>query len=365
VEREQSGQSLVEFALILPILCIVLLGLTNLGLAIRARLQLAQVSQQAAQYLVHHPDSANPNPFVVTITGTGTFNLTTVGCTGTCTTGPINYGASAAGVQSALGPLSNVNNDVTVTGSNGGPYTVTFGPTATVAGMTFSSSTSMAGTVTPRYANLVNYMNSLSSYQLTPLSVNLTVGTSTAGTSIAQLDTVSISYPFPVIFPMVGKLSVGTLQGGTIKLGASASTVAATHPVSNLHVCTVTAVSGSCTYDSSGITNTSVVGQHQIRWDPPVESGPSPTGINLPLKYCITSYYTTQGGSGTLTPLDLGCQGPWTGNSTLFYKDITDYSTIARINYSNAPSTSNAIYYSVVAQQLDGVQSAVVSKTYQ
>src|SRR5262249_29735929 len=51
----RGGQSLVELALILPILLIIMLGALNLGLAIRAQLQLAQLSQQAAQYLVHHP----------------------------------------------------------------------------------------------------------------------------------------------------------------------------------------------------------------------------------------------------------------------------------------------------------------------
>jgi hypothetical protein len=218
-------------------------------------------------------------------------------------------------------------------------------------------------------------MNSLSSYQLTPLSVNLVVGTTvitpTSGvTSTAQLDTVSITYPFSVIFPMVGKLSVGALQGGYVNLGATASTVAATHPINNLHVCTVTKVAGvtnPCTHDPSPTgTNTSVVGQHQVWWDPPVEAGPPPTGINLPLEYCITSYYTSLGTNKTFVPYDLGCQaGPWAGNTTLYFKDTTAYTPFATIDYTTAPSTNNAIYYSVVAQQFDGVQAAVVSKAYQ
>lgn len=63
----------------------------------------------------------------VTITGGptgGTFTLTFSGQT----TAAIAYNATAAAVQTALEALSNVNpGDMTVTGSAGGPYTVTFG----------------------------------------------------------------------------------------------------------------------------------------------------------------------------------------------------------------------------------------------
>jgi hypothetical protein len=63
----------------------------------------------------------------VTVTGSptgGTFTLTLDGET----TGNIAYNATAAAVQTALEALSNVNpGDVTVTGSAGGPWTLTFG----------------------------------------------------------------------------------------------------------------------------------------------------------------------------------------------------------------------------------------------
>ncbi|MEU7338711.1 hypothetical protein [Streptomyces sp. NPDC007074] len=63
----------------------------------------------------------------VTITGGptgGTFTLTFNGQT----TSSIVYNAAASAVQSALEALSNIApGDVTVTGSTGGPYTVTFG----------------------------------------------------------------------------------------------------------------------------------------------------------------------------------------------------------------------------------------------
>lgn len=79
----------------------------------------------------------------VTITGGptgGTFTLTYSGQT----TSAIAYNASASTVQTALAALSNVGSgNVTVTGSNGGPYTVTFTGTLgskNVAQMTATSS---------------------------------------------------------------------------------------------------------------------------------------------------------------------------------------------------------------------------------
>jgi hypothetical protein len=51
----QSGQSLVELVLLVPIVVLALLGVANLGLAVRAQTDLAQVTQQGAQYLFRHP----------------------------------------------------------------------------------------------------------------------------------------------------------------------------------------------------------------------------------------------------------------------------------------------------------------------
>ncbi|HXT37073.1 MAG TPA: TadE/TadG family type IV pilus assembly protein, partial [Chloroflexota bacterium] len=140
---------MAEFALILPIILIILLGMVNVALAIRAQIQLAQVAQQAVQYLVHHPD----------------------------------YGY-------------------------------------------------------PTDSNLVAYMNTLSSYQfdtsatqnevsVTPSPLTITVD----GQPFTVLqDTVTIDYPFVLLFPMIGSLSVGGLNLGSIHLGARASSIVATDP---------------------------------------------------------------------------------------------------------------------------------------
>ncbi|WP_280393054.1 hypothetical protein [Nocardia wallacei] len=86
----------------------------------------------------------------VTVTGGptgGTFTLTYSGQT----TSAIAYNASASTVQTAIAALSNVGSgNVAVTGSNGGPYTVTFQGTLgskNVAQMTATSS--LTGGTTP------------------------------------------------------------------------------------------------------------------------------------------------------------------------------------------------------------------------
>lgn len=87
---------------------------------------------------------------VVTITGTptgGTFTITVNGQT----TAGIAYNAIASAVQSALEALSNVApGDVTVTGSAGGPYTLTFGGDLADTALTVTSSgASLTGGTTP------------------------------------------------------------------------------------------------------------------------------------------------------------------------------------------------------------------------
>jgi hypothetical protein len=85
----------------------------------------------------------------VTVTGAptgGTFTLTWSGQT----TAAIAYNATAAAVQAALQALSNIGaGNVTVTGANGGPYSVTFTGTlanADVAQMTASGAGLTGGT---------------------------------------------------------------------------------------------------------------------------------------------------------------------------------------------------------------------------
>ena len=53
--RDGRGQSLTELSLAMPIVLLFLLGAVNLGLALRSQTSLSQATQQAAQYLIHHP----------------------------------------------------------------------------------------------------------------------------------------------------------------------------------------------------------------------------------------------------------------------------------------------------------------------
>ena len=271
----RAGQSFVEFALALPVVLIIIIGTLNLGLAIRAQLQLAQVAQQAAQYLVHHPDYADPDP------------------------------------------------------------------------------------VTGNYTKLLTYINSLSSYQLTPLEINLTAGTSliqvTGGyTATVQQDTVTINYPFRLIMPLAGKLAVGSLNNGTLGLGAKASTVAASHPVSGVSVCGPSP-STACSPTLSPSY------AHKITWTPPVEA----TSIGLPLWYCIDRTY--QDANSTPAFHDdiifnapsfpavngLGCITGTASGSQLYFIDPTNY-TSANINQQQG------LFYTITTIQRNGLQSPPV-----
>lgn len=86
----------------------------------------------------------------LTITGTptgGTFTVTVAGRT----TAGVAYNASAATLRAAIEALSNVSpGDVTVTGSAGGPYTITFGGQLAETDLAVSSSgASLTGGTSP------------------------------------------------------------------------------------------------------------------------------------------------------------------------------------------------------------------------
>jgi hypothetical protein len=112
---------------------------------------------------------------LVTITGTpagGTFTLTFDGET----TAPIAYNASAAVVQAALLALASLRaGDVVVTGSAGGPYTLTFGGdfseedvatlTASAVGLTGGTSPAVAVTTpTPGVVPAIEIVESINTW---------------------------------------------------------------------------------------------------------------------------------------------------------------------------------------------------------
>ena len=245
----RSGQSLVELTLLLPVLLIVVLGAVNVGLAIRAQTQLAQVAQQAAQYLVHHPDYADT--------------------------------------------------------TNG---------------------------------KLLAYVNSLSSVQLNVASLTVTVGTSTITVSSSpvavQEDTVHISYAFPVLFPLAGALSVGALHDGSLSLGATASTIAATDP------------------PSIAVSRNAVSGRHTISLTPP----PTARAVGvIPYTYCIYRVYTAADSvTYTSTINDAGgantapaCSTP-ARSTNPSYVDQTPYANLVPPLPAGTPTV---IYYASAVQQ--------------
>lgn len=71
----QQGQSLTELALVMPILLIVILIAANFGLALRTSTDLAQIDQQAAQHLLHHPADATGAALAAYLNGTVSLSL--------------------------------------------------------------------------------------------------------------------------------------------------------------------------------------------------------------------------------------------------------------------------------------------------
>lgn len=151
---------------------------------------------------LYGPYSAGTNEIqTATVTGSptgGTFTLSFDGAT----TGAIAYNAAASAVQSALEALPNVTaGDVTVTGSAGGPYTVTFSGNlggTNVAAMTASGASLTGGT-----------------------SPGVTIATQTAGGSTASDGTeVAAGFLFSSTKVVSGGADVGAalLERGVIRV---------------------------------------------------------------------------------------------------------------------------------------------------
>jgi len=129
-------------------------------------------------------------PVTVTITGTptgGTFTISVTAGGSTQTTSGIAYNASAATVQTALAALSNVGSgNVAVTGSAGGPYSITF----------------------------AGYVGWLGAVKVTADGTSLTGGTSPAATATA------VTSAFVGAFP---QLMVGVRQTLILEMSREAS----------------------------------------------------------------------------------------------------------------------------------------------
>jgi Flp pilus assembly protein TadG len=199
------GQSLVEFTIVAPIICMILLGVANVGLAVRAQLELAQVTQQAVQSLVYNPSYGNT--------------------------------------------------------SNGA---------------------------------LLAYMNNISSYPLSPLQITVITGTTTLndGTTKVMQDTVSVQYPFNLVVPMGGLLSVGMLHKGAIALGARESSLVSTSAPSPSSydsgmACVVTSTNDCPDASWTGGSKVRCRGCVEVLWQPPSEA----TNPGVQLDYCLERQY--------------------------------------------------------------------------
>jgi hypothetical protein len=91
----QSGQALVELALLLPFLILMLAGIIDLGRAYRALTLITSAASQGAQYAAFNPtDEAGIRARVNNaLEGSGVAAVNPTGCPGICITYPSGAGA--------------------------------------------------------------------------------------------------------------------------------------------------------------------------------------------------------------------------------------------------------------------------------
>jgi Flp pilus assembly protein TadG len=65
VKKAKSGQGLVEFALVLPVLLLLIIGVLDFGAAFFVKVQLENSAREGANYMVYHATDTSPapNPF--------------------------------------------------------------------------------------------------------------------------------------------------------------------------------------------------------------------------------------------------------------------------------------------------------------
>ncbi len=157
-------------------------------------------------------DTGTSQVNLVTITGSptgGTFTITVDGQT----TGGIAYNAAAATAQTALEALSNVAaGDVTVTGSAGGPYTLTFAGSLAYKSLTVSSSgASLTGGTAPAATTTVVTAGDPSDYAATAVDgavISLTSANCTPAGAIVPGSNVTDAASGPAVFSAGSKVTV-------------------------------------------------------------------------------------------------------------------------------------------------------------
>jgi Flp pilus assembly protein TadG len=65
VRQRKSGQGVVEFALALPILVIIIIGVLDFGRAFQTYIRVSNAAREGAFYLASHPDDKDPSNLLV------------------------------------------------------------------------------------------------------------------------------------------------------------------------------------------------------------------------------------------------------------------------------------------------------------
>jgi len=88
---QPRGQSLVEFALLLPILLLLVLGAMDFGRMFSTKITLTNAAREGANYLARHPDEYPNTTNTAAVIATEASSLTgytlAIACSGGCNTG--------------------------------------------------------------------------------------------------------------------------------------------------------------------------------------------------------------------------------------------------------------------------------------
>lgn len=200
--RSEQGQALVEFALILPVLLLLILGLIDIARAVEEENTLAFAAREGTRYaIVHGAGSSSP----VTVCGVTT-TTTTVSAAGAATITPSDMTSITAGSEIWVDAINS--EKVTVTAVTLTTFTATFSKTHTPNPYWTISSTCSDTTITTVVSNAAIGVPNVSAVVGYPDGDNFRQ-------SRVSVDATAPFVPLPSQYLLNGALSI-TLRGGSM-----------------------------------------------------------------------------------------------------------------------------------------------------
>jgi Flp pilus assembly protein TadG len=203
IGRSDQGQALVEFALILPVLLLLILGLIDIARAVEQENTLAFAAREGTRYAIVHGAGASSSP--LTICGVTT-TTTNVSSTGSATITPSDMSGIAVGTVLWVDAANS--EKVTVTDVTATTFTATFTKTHTTSPYWNISSPCTDSTITTVVQNQAIGVPNVSAQIGYPDGDNFRQ-------SRVFVDATAPFVPLPSQYLLNGALSI-TLRGGSM-----------------------------------------------------------------------------------------------------------------------------------------------------